>query len=62
MWEIREGYERDGYRKGRGRTGMRREMTAEEAYDCGYEDGYEAAMEEMEGKTGHRMGQRTRMY
>ena len=64
MWEIREGYEHDGYRKGRSgyRTGMRQEKTMEEAYECGYEDGYEAAMEEMEGKTSHRMGQRSRMY
>ena len=62
MWEIREGYERDGYRNGRGRMGMRSEKTAEEAYECGYEDGYEAAMEEMEGKASHRMGQRSRMY
>ena len=62
MWEIREGYEHDGFRKGRSRSGMRHEKTVEEAYECGYEDGYEAAMEEMEGKSGHRMGQRTRMY
>ena len=48
MWEIREGYEKDGYRRGRGRMGMRHEKTVEEAYECGYEDGYEAAMEEME--------------
>ena len=63
MWEIREGYEKDGYRRGRGRMGMRHEKTVEEAYECGYEDGYEAAMEEMEeGKVSHRMGQRSRMY
>lgn len=63
MWEIREGYEKDGYRKGRGRMGMRHEKTVEEAYECGYEDGYEAAMEEMEEeKASHRMGQRSRMY
>ena len=62
MWEIREGYEHDGYRRGRSRSGMRHEKTVEEAYECGYEDGYAAAMEEMEGKSGHRMGQRTRMY
>lgn len=62
MWEIREGYERDGYRKGRGRMGMRSEKTAEEAYECGYEDGYEAAMEEMEEKTHYRMGKRSKMY
>jgi hypothetical protein len=63
MWEIREGYEHDGYRKGRsGKMGMRHEKTVEEAYECGYEDGYEAAIEEMEGKVQHRMGQRSRMY
>lgn len=64
MWEIREGYEKDGYRRGRSgyRSGMRREKSAEEAYEYGYEDGYEAAMEEMEGKASHRMGQRSRMY
>lgn len=62
MWEIREGYEKDDYRKGRGRMGMRHEKTVEEAYECGYEDGYEAAMEEMEEKSSHRMGQRSRMY
>ena len=58
-WEIREGYEHDGYRKGRNKMGMRHEKTAEEAYECGYEDGYEAAMEEMEH---HKMGKRSRMY
>ena len=60
MWEIREGYERDdyGYRRGKSgyRTGMHGEKTVEEAYECGFEDGYEAAMEEMESKTGHRRG------
>lgn len=39
MWEIREGYE--GGRK----YGMRKNEDAEEAYECGYEDGYRAAME-----------------
>ena len=62
MWEIREGYEHDGYRRGRGKTGMRHEKTAEEAYECGYEDGYEAAMEEMEEKTHYRMGKRSKIY
>ena len=62
MWEIREGYEKDGYRRGRGRMGMRHEKTVEEAYECGYEDGYEAAMEDMEEKSSHRMGLRSRMY
>lgn len=62
MWEIREGYDREDYRRGRSRKGMRHEKSAEEAYECGYEDGYEAAMEEMEEKHAHRMGQRSRMY
>lgn len=38
MWEIREGYD---YRMGR-----RDKET--EAYECGYEDGYRDAMEEIE--------------
>lgn len=36
MWEIRESY------------GEKRKRTsADEAYECGYEEGYEAAMAEM---------------
>ena len=63
MWEIRVGYDKDyGFRKGRNRSGMRQEKTVEEAYECGFEDGYEAAMEEMEGKASHRMGERMRRY
>ena len=44
-WEIRESY---GDKK----------MTpeAKEAYECGYEEGYEAAMEEMHGQMGERSG------
>lgn len=64
MWEIREGYNKDdvyGYRSG-SRMGMRHMKTAEEAYECGYEDGYEAAMEEMESIEGHRRGRRSRRY
>lgn len=38
MWEIREGYD---YRMGR------KDKSVEEAYECGYEDGYYAAMEEL---------------
>ena len=39
MWEIREGYEKDGYRRGRGRMGMRHEKTVEEAYAaCRHDD------------------------
>lgn len=45
LWEIREGYDHD-YRMGK------RDKSVEEAYDCGYEDGYKDAMEEIED---HRM-------
>jgi hypothetical protein len=38
MWEIREGHD---YRMGR------KDKSVEEAYECGYEDGYDAAMEEL---------------
>ena len=41
LWEIREGYDHD-YRMGR------KEKSVTEAYECGYEDGYRDAMEEME--------------
>lgn len=41
MWEIREGYDHD-YRMGR------KDKSVEEAYECGFEDGYEAAMKEIE--------------
>jgi hypothetical protein len=59
MWEIREGHEHDGYHKKHSRSGMHHEKTAEEEYECGYEDGYEAAMEEIER---YRMGQRSKRY
>lgn len=63
MWEIREGYDKDyGFRRGRSKSGMRHEKTVEEAYECGFEDGYEAAMEEMESKSSHRIGERMRRY
>lgn len=46
MWEIRENagkYDSDY------RTGMRhKENKLQEAYDCGFEDGYEKAVEEIE--------------
>lgn len=44
MWEIRENtgkYDKD-YRYGY------RDKSTKEAYECGYEDGYKAAMEELE--------------
>ena len=57
MWEIREGYEgykdRDreyGRRKGMGHTA---DHELKEAYECGYEEGYEDAMRELEGKSTH---------
>ncbi len=41
MWEIRESY------------GEKRKRTsADEAYECGYEEGYEAAMSEMKDPEG----------
>lgn len=55
MWEIRENtgrYDRDshygdriGYRSGS------KEKTMKEVYECGFEDGYKAAIEEMEEKS-----------
>lgn len=50
MWEIREntGKERPGHYTGY------RTKSVEEAYECGYEDGYEAAMKELEEKNSYR--------
>ena len=47
MWEIREKdhHSYDDYR-GNYRMGMR-DKSVDEAYECGFEDGYEAAMKEM---------------
>ena len=56
MWEIREGYDHD-YRMGR------KEKSVDEAYECGYEDGYYAAMEELgerKGMSSYRMDKRYR--
>lgn len=59
MWEIREGYEgyrdrdRDheyGRRKGMGHTS---DHELKEAYECGYDEGYEDAMREFESKSTH---------
>ena len=47
-WEIRESY---GDRS--------RKSEAREAYDCGFEEGYEAAMKEM-GMDSEEMGERSR--
>lgn len=46
-WQIRESY------------GDKVAKTENEAYECGYEDGYEAAMEEMGGSS---TGMRESMY
>lgn len=49
MWEIREGYDRDDYGRNYG-------MRSSDAYECGFEDGYEKAMKEMgHFEYGHRM-------
>lgn len=57
MWEIREGdyhkdYDREEYgrRKGMGHVNNHE---LKEAYECGYEEGYEDAMREFEGKSTH---------
>lgn len=55
MWEIREGDTRHerGYRHS--------DKSLEEAYACGYEDGYEDALEKMEyeeHELDHRMAKR----
>lgn len=44
VWELRDHGDREysDYRMGM------REKTDKEAYECGFEDGYEKAMEEME--------------
>lgn len=55
MWEIRENtgkYDSDY------RMGMKdKDRKLQEAYDCGFEDGYEKAMEEFEEKK--KMGERS---
>lgn len=48
MWEIREGYDTGRH------YGMR--SPEDKAYECGFEDGYKKAMEEMErSEYGNRM-------
>lgn len=58
MWEIRE--------RDRGYRSMRHDKTPEEAYECGYEDGWEDAMKSIEdGEHSYRMSSRSyrsRMY
>lgn len=56
MWEIRENsgrYDSD-YRMGM----KHKEYKLQEAYDCGFEDGYEKALEELEDKK--KMGERSK--
>lgn len=58
MWEIREKDKYSDYRMGK------RGMSTEEAYECGYEDGYKEAMEEIEemgsrSSSSYRMGERS---
>ena len=61
MWEIRENAGRydDDERYGE-RMGYRgkREKTVKEAYECGYEDGYKAAIEEIEEEKSYKIGER----
>lgn len=47
MWEIRENLDKydSDYR-----MGMKKESKLQEAYDCGFDDGYEKAMEDLEDK------------
>lgn len=48
MWEIREGYDSGKH------YGMR--SAEDKAYECGYKEGYEAAVEEFgRSEYGHRM-------
>lgn len=57
MWEIREGdyspkrkgsfYERHGSEYGK--ESEHKDHELKEAYECGFEDGYEEAMREIEG-------------
>lgn len=59
MWEIRESDESRESRFGRRRGGSmmgRKESSVDEAYECGYEDGYRAAMMEAKHFYGERYG------
>lgn len=61
MWEIREGdyhkSDHEGYGRKRG-MGHSEDHEVKEAYECGYEEGYEDAMRELESKS----HSRTRRY
>lgn len=47
VWEIREGRDREmDYRMGMRDRSEKIEKIEKEAYECGYEDGYDKAMEE----------------
>lgn len=61
MWEIREGYEPESESRYGRRYGMR--SAEDKAYECGFEDGYKKAMEEMEHSSyGERRGSGMRRY
>lgn len=65
MWEIRESHDKhkgNDYYDRYGRSGMGHisgDRELKDAYECGYEEGYEDAMRELEGKSTHG---RTRRY
>lgn len=59
MWEIRESRDYPHYRKSSMR-GYRDD--SEEAYDCGFEDGYKAATREAKHKYGERHESYPREY
>lgn len=55
MWEIREHHDsRYGHRMGR----KSNDLELEKAYECGFEDGYEKAMEELKHSYGERRSSR----
>jgi hypothetical protein len=55
MWEIREGYDHEGYGHKGGHKPMHYRDEVEEAYECGYEEGYHKAMKEMSHYSERRM-------
>ena len=60
IWELRDHgtrYDYDSESEYGHHMGMR-EKSASEAYECGYEDGYEAAMEEVGMHSDHRSNYR----
>lgn len=57
MWEIRENSDsRYGRKDSSGMSGMRgyKDDSYDDAYDCGFEDGYNKAMKEMRHSYGER--------